>query len=121
MPRQRVLLRPAISAGGVTVTPVYPIRHRLLRERLLELLRRIEIGGEQAIDDDIVRLAVAALTLLDRHQLDGKGRCRRCRSFQPWWPFRKRQRCLVYTVISFYLDEPVAVIQWQVVGLLERE
>lgn len=114
MPNQRVLFRP-VAVRSIAVTPVYQTRHRLLRERVEGVLRRGEAGGHPQ-DEDTLRLAAAALVLLERHPVDGKGRCRVCRSGGRWWAGRKRS-CSVFAVLDFYLDEPIETV-WRQVGTI---
>jgi hypothetical protein len=79
---------------------VYEVRQRMLRERVEGLLEQ----AEEYQDDECSRLALLVLTLLDRHTLDGKGRCRHCRRFPSWW--RGSRRCTVLPLLAFYLEQP---------------
>lgn len=52
--------------------------YRLLRERLVHMLRQAELtSGELPDNNDTVRLAAAALSLLERHEVDHEGRRQR--------------------------------------------
>jgi hypothetical protein len=83
------------------VSGVYQVRHRVLRERLEE----IAAAAERAQDDDGVRLALCCLALLERHAVDGKGRCPYCcLSRRRLW--RRSSRCTVLPLFSFYLEQP---------------
>lgn len=55
------------------MTNVWATRHRLLTERLDELI------GDN--DDDLARLAAAGYLLLTRHQVNKRGRCAVCEAF----------------------------------------
>jgi hypothetical protein len=88
------------------VSSVYQVRWRVLRERLAHVLVRAERAG----DDDLRKLAALALALLERHAVDGKGRCRYCRPpFRGWWS-RRRRRCLVVPMLSVYLEQPGTIV-----------
>ncbi len=58
---------------------MYEVRWRVLRERVEETLARAE---QLHSDEEFARLAALGLALLDRHKVDGKGRCRYCRSYR---------------------------------------
>lgn len=81
------------------------VRWRVLRERADEMLARAE-----NVDDDFARFAALAIALLDRHAVDAKGRCRYCRTYRRRWRRRPR-RCLTLPVISWYLEQPMEMIQ----------
>jgi hypothetical protein len=77
---------------------VYQVRQRVLRERLEDISAAVERGH----DEDGVRLALCCLALLERHRVDGKGRCRHCcRSRRIFW--RRGGRCTVIPLLGFYL------------------
>jgi hypothetical protein len=78
---------------------VHDIRYRLLRERL----KQMATAAERVHDEDGVRLALC-LALLDRHQVDKKGRCQYCRTRREWRPWS--QRCTVLPVVGYYLEQP---------------
>jgi hypothetical protein len=80
---------------------VYKVRHRMLRERLEQMVAT----AERASDDECVRLALLCLSLLERHQVTDKGRCRYCRPQRDWW-WRRGCLCTVVSALSFYLEQP---------------
>lgn len=59
---------------------MYEVRHRVLRERLEQTV----VTADRGPDGECVRLALLCLSLLERHQLTGKGRCRYCRPQRDW-------------------------------------
>lgn len=83
------------------MSTVHEVRHRVLRQRLQQMV----VTAERASHEECARLALLCLALLDRHTVDGKGRCRYCRTPHEWW--RKRScRCAVVPVVSMYLKQP---------------
>ena len=92
------------------MSSVYEVRWRVLRDRLVEVVRQAECGNVAPSKDETLRLAGGALSLLDRHRVDGKGRCRRCRHSGRWACFGRKQRCLVNGVLSFYLKQRMEVV-----------
>ncbi len=123
--RQRVVLRPAPPEAAARTT-TYQMRHRLLRERVVALLSAPGLaaednpagGRDRQADKQLVRLVGAALVLLERHQVDGAGRCGVCR--RNGWPrrFRRRRQCSVFGVLSFFLDESLELV-WRQVAAYE--
>lgn len=82
---------------------MYQVRHRVLRERVDGVLAR----AEERQDEECFRLTLLVLTLLDRHAVDGKGRCRACRT-RAWR--RRKGRCAVLALVGFYLEQPEPLI-----------
>ncbi|MGH3874290.1 MAG: hypothetical protein ACRDSR_22790 [Pseudonocardiaceae bacterium] len=80
---------------------MYEVRHRVLRERL----QQIVTTATRTPDEDYARLALLCLALLDRHTVNGKGRCRYCRTPREWW-WRRSCRCTVLPIMSHYLKQP---------------
>jgi hypothetical protein len=79
---------------------MHGVRYRIVRERLTQ-------DAASAADDEhdeFLRLALLCLALLHRHEIDVKGRCRRCRTPGRWWPWSRR--CTVLPMLSLYLDQP---------------
>ncbi|MGH3835778.1 MAG: hypothetical protein ACRDSF_08735 [Pseudonocardiaceae bacterium] len=83
------------------MSKVYEVRHRVLRERL----NQIVATAKRAPHDECVRLALLCLALLERHTVNDKGRCRYCRAPREWWRRRSRQ-CTVLPIVSLYLEQP---------------
>lgn len=81
------------------MSSVYEMRWRLLLERLKEMQVRTE---QVHMDEDCMRLVALVLALLNRHKVDGKGRCRCCRSRRGWWG-RSGSRCVVLPLVSLHL------------------
>jgi uncharacterized paraquat-inducible protein A len=86
------------------VSSVYEVRWRVLRERL----ERIAEAADRVQNEDGVRVALCCVALLDRHRIDGKGRCRRCRRRRGWW--RRERRCTVLPLLDFYLEQPSEMV-----------
>lgn len=80
---------------------MYEVRHRVLRERLEQTV----VTADRGPDGECVRLALLCLSLLERHQVTGKGRCRYCRP-QRDWRWRQGRPCTVISALSFYLEQP---------------
>lgn len=94
------------------VTSVTAMQSRLTQERLVRVLERVHSAGEpRAESDELIRLAAASLTLLTRHAVDAKGRCRRCCDSRVW--SRRAQRCSVVVTLGFFLREPMDAIHQQ--------
>lgn len=81
------------------MTDVWPMRHRLLMERLETLLHRDEIA-----DEETARLVCAAYVTLRRHRVDKRGRCRHCH--RAWWLPRLEQTCTVHQVFALAMEQP---------------
>ena len=100
---------------------MYEVRWRVLRERVVAVLRQAKSGDTVLFEDEIVRLAGGALALLDWHRVDGKGRCRRCRHSGRWGCLSRKQRCLVYAIFSFYLEQRAEAVWRRVQNILHAE
>jgi hypothetical protein len=83
------------------VSTVYEVRHRVLQEKLNQMVAT----ATRTRHDEYVRLALLCLALLDRHTVDGKGRCRYCRTPREWWR-RRSCRCTVLPIVSLHLEQP---------------
>ncbi len=81
-------------------SPWHDERWRLLWERLKKMLEHAEQTRD---DDELVKLAMMGLALLDRHRVDRRGRCRYCRSGRR---LRRKRQCTVVPVVSLYLEQP---------------
>jgi len=115
--RQRVVLRSSTSSAPAA--PLYQMRQWLLRESLTGLLRRAAEGSGGGLSDEqtteqVVRLGVAASMLLERHQVDGRGRCRGCRT-RLRWRLRRNEPCTVQAVLDLCLNESLDLV-WRQVG-----
>jgi len=64
-------------------------------------------------NEQIVRLSAAALVLLERHQMNGNGRCQACRT-RSRWRLGRKEPCIVQVVLSFCLDESLELVWRQV-------
>jgi hypothetical protein len=73
----------------------------MLREKLNQMFATAKRGPH----DECMRLALLCLALLDRHTVDGKGRCRHCRTPREWWR-RRLCRCTVLPIVSLHLEQP---------------
>jgi len=75
---------------------VHEVRYRLLRERLKQI-----VGAQWAHEEECGRLALLCLALLERHEVDAKGRCHYCCSHEGWW--RRARQCRVVPLVGYYL------------------
>lgn len=97
------------------------VRWRLLWERLEEIYREAQRRESGTRPDGLLpdrnaeillRLAGAALALLEWHAVDGKGRCRtRGCSRHRWMPWRKRRICPVFATVQFWMEQPLRIVQ----------
>lgn len=85
---------------------VWQYRHRLLVERLRDMLHR---PMDELRDDDITRVFAAAYVLLTQHKLDKRGRCRYCQPFT-WWR-RKWKTCTVNQTFGVAMTQPYKVFR----------
>lgn len=99
---------------------VHQMRWKLLREQLTQVYRRAQRQEDETLSEGLIpdknaeillRLAGAALTLLDWHAIDAKGRCqtRACagRRRLPW----RRGTCQVFGTIQFWIRQPLTIVQ----------
>lgn len=89
------------------MSSVHRLRWQVLRERLSGRAAT----AVRACDEETARLALCCLTLLDEHEVDGKGRCRRCRAPQMWWP--RARHCSVVRTVGFHLLQPARLLPWR--------
>lgn len=100
---------------------VHEVRRRLLQERLSEVYRKVQ--DQQAerllsgllLDENtemLLRLIGFALTLLERHAMDVKGRCLvpGC-SPRRWVPWRKWRTCRIFVTAQFWVEQPLGIVQ----------
>jgi hypothetical protein len=85
-------------------------------------VERPELFGSQDEYEWLLRLAAMVLVLLDRHRVDGQGRCRQCglsrdgwRRLIPLWG--QRSPCRVRRAAVFFMHAELAVLWWQVFTL----
>lgn len=83
------------------MSTVHEVRYRVLQERLKHTIA----AAERDQDDTCWRLAMLCLVLLTRHQVNGNGRCRYCRTPRGWWR-RRSHKCTVFPVVGFHLEQP---------------
>ena len=79
------------------MSTVYEVRHRVLRERLSQMV----VTATRAPHDECLRLALLCLALLERHTVNDKGCCRYCRTPRTW-----QRKCMVLPIVSLYLEQP---------------
>lgn len=82
-------------------------QHRLLVERLAELLRR-NMG--EITDDEIARLVCAAYITLRQHSVNKRGYCHHCYRAGSRWLLRRRKRCTVFQVFGVTMGQPLKVV-----------
>lgn len=91
-------------------TNVWSTQHRLLVERLEELLHR---DMSEITDDEIARLVCAAYVTMRQHSVNKRGRCRHCYRSGSGWPLRRRKRCTVYRVFAVAMNQPFGIVsEW---------
>lgn len=85
-------------------------------------VERPELFGSRDEYEWLLRLAAVVLALLDRHRVDGQGRCRQCglsrdgwRRLMPLWG--QRSPCRVRRAAVFFMRAELAVVWWQVFAL----
>lgn len=100
------------------MTSAASVTSKLVRERL-ELLLSVASTLDHHLDEParFVRLAVAALTLVQQHAVDSKGRCRFCTRRRGWRRVRARP-CTVHAAFDASLTQPDDLVQRQVTELL---
>ena len=96
------------------------VRWRLLCERLAQVYQQAQRQESETPPDGppdgnaeiLLRLAGAALTLLEWHAIDAKGRCRaRVCTRRRWVPWRRRGRCHVFVTVQFWVLQPLAIVK----------
>jgi hypothetical protein len=95
---------------------------RLLRERLKKIYRQAQQQASATMAEDmlpdqnvemLLRLAGATLALLDWHTINDKGECwlRICGRAR-WGQLRQQRTCLVVSMIYFWMEQPLRMVQW---------
>ena len=97
------------------------MRWRLLVQRLAKIYQQAEQQESATLPEGalparhieiLLRLAGAALTLLEWHTLNDKGHCRvrGCARLR-WIPWRKRRTCPVFAMVHFWMEQPLRIVQ----------
>ncbi|HEY2766399.1 MAG TPA: hypothetical protein VGJ13_20665 [Pseudonocardiaceae bacterium] len=100
---------------------VHEVRWRLLWEQLVQVYQQAQRQESETLPDGLLpegnveillRLAGAALALLEWHALDGNSRCQvwGC-SRRRWVPWRKRRTCQVFVTVQFWMRQPLWIVQ----------
>lgn len=99
---------------------VQEVRWKLLREQLTQVYRQAQRQECETVPDGLfpdknvemlLRLAGAALALLDWHTVDAKGRCRtRACAGRRWAPWA-RGPCQVFGTVQFWVRQPLTIVQ----------
>lgn len=97
------------------------VQWRLLCERLAQEYQQAQRQESGTLPNGLLpdgnaeillRLAGTALTLLEWHAIDAKGRCRaRVCMRRRWVPWRRRGRCHVFVTVQFWILQPLAVVK----------
>lgn len=103
------------------MSSVHELRWRLILERLRQVYRKAQDQQAQRLlkglcpdenEEMLLRLAGLALTLLERHAMDAKGRCLvpGCspRRRVPW---RKWRTCRIFVTAQFWVGQPLRIVQ----------
>lgn len=89
---------------------MWATQHRLLVERLEELLHR-DMG--EITDDEIARLVCAAYVMLRQHSVNKRGYCHHCYRAGSRWRLRRRKRCTVFQVFGVAMGQPLEILaEW---------
>jgi hypothetical protein len=115
------IIPPAQSWNPSTVSNIEEMQWHLLRERLKKIYRQAQqqtsatMPGGMPPDQNVemlLRLAGAALALLDCHTINDKGECLLRRYGQARWvPSRKRRTCLVISMIYYWMEQPLRIVK----------
>lgn len=96
------------------------VRWRLLCEQLAQVYRQADLLECETLPaglppernaEILLRLAGAALTLLDSHAVDGKGRCRARMCARRSCTLWRGRRCQVFVTIHFWIQQPLGVVK----------
>lgn len=106
------------------MSSVQEVRHRLLLEQLEQWVERF--SGEKPVEPEevkelAVRLLATAAMLLKQHQVNKRGQCKFC-GWRRWsWRFWKRRpQCMVFSTLSFTLEQELAVVWRRLFGSMGR-
>lgn len=97
------------------MSTVWQTRYRVLWQQLERLADRL--SGTQppvAMAEHTVRLLTFAITLLEQHRVDRRGRCPLCGwSRWRWRLWHRRPQCTVCQALAFSLDQSLDVVWWK--------
>lgn len=99
------------------MSSVWATRYRLLLEWLEEL--EDGLSGEQpvtyaVVEEQAVRLLMAAVRLLRQHEVNKRGQCKFCgwtRWGMRFW--RRRRQCTVYIALGVAMEQSLDAVWWQ--------
>jgi len=98
------------------VSTVWETTHRLLVERhvaLAEQLSAEEPVEPAVLEEHTVRLLLVVLTLLGRHRVNKRGRCRFCGRKWSWRVWRPQPRCTVFRTVEHAMGQGLDVVWWE--------
>lgn len=78
------------------------VSHRLISEQLQALMALLAERGDQLPAEAVAvlaRVVTGVSALCDGHDVDTRGRCKRCRPARRPWP-RRRAMCTVHAVVE---------------------
>jgi hypothetical protein len=107
------------------MSTVWGTKHRLLVERCAELVDRLcgPVPVEPVLlEEQLVRLLLVVLRLLEQHDLNTRGRCRYCRWPNRSWRFWSRKpRCSIFRAVDQSMGQELAVVWWQLFAAIGRD
>jgi hypothetical protein len=99
------------------VSNVWQTRHRLMLERLDELvdqLRKEEPIAPAVLEEQTVRLLAGVRMVLRQHHVNQRGQCKFCTMPQRTWRFwHRRPQCTVSRALDFVLTQRLDIVWWQ--------
>jgi hypothetical protein len=107
------------------MSDVWSTKYRLLCERCDELVD--SLGADERIppavlEEHTVRLLLVVLRLLRRHQVDRRGRCRRCTwSNRAWRFWRRSPQCTAFREVDLAMCAGLDVVWWQLFESVGRQ
>ena len=103
------------------MTSGYAMTSRLVQERIEALLTAAMLDQLGDGPARVVRLAAAALALVQQHTVDDKGRCRFCtRHRRRRWRRVRARPCTVHAAFGAYLTQPYGMVRSQLTDLLHH-